>query len=137
MNPPTVQPDFGSISVVCAKPDCDSTWVQRHHIRHEKLFIRFFAHKQGQKKYEQFRRRYEEFREEDISAICPDHHAEAHWEYRHIIQRHYIKVGRPLSQYTWKEAEELMERFATFYSAWIATPTLGMDPSLVFGDYVE
>lgn len=129
------RPDFAQVSVSCAKPNCTASFTQRHHKRHEKLFIVAWApikSKATSAYYKAFVARYEEFHPDDIVSLCPDHHAEVHWDYRTLISEAIFQAGRSLHSFTWPQAEALMSDLATYCDEWLQTETFGMDPSIVF-----
>lgn len=82
----------------------------------------------GERKYEEFVRRYWDFLKEDIEYLCDRHHAEIHEIYDEIIRRDRNSVGRPLSQYSWVQAETLMDKLESAFFEWIGEETPGIGP---------
>jgi hypothetical protein len=91
--------------------------LDRHHVRSQKLFVRAFANKQG-KRYAAFVKRYEEFNEKDICRICRLHHDVVHSFYHMIVDRHIAKIGKPLWQWSWKQATILMNDLEKEFWRW-------------------
>lgn len=79
-----------------------------------------------EKRFQKFVERYHSFDPEDWVYLCADHHAEIHWTYDAIIARHRALARRPLSLYTWKQAEDLMDKLETAFDKWIEKETPGM-----------
>ena len=105
----------------CARLSCRSTKhpIDRHHVRNQKLFVRAFGHRKGEKKYEKFVTRYEAFRPVDIRLLCRDCHSELHEEYTYLRLDFEYELNRYIQGFTWKEANQLMSRFEKFFHKWI------------------
>ena len=128
-----IKPDFAKVKVSCAKPNCDHGGsVQRHHKGHEKLFLRAFKGRKGTKTYTIMERRYKEFRDTDVVPLCPDHHAEIHYEYREIITIFQTQEGMHRSRFSWNAAWDLMTELWNHCDEWLKEESSGMDPELVF-----
>jgi len=110
----------------CAKPGCTGTYTHRHHMGCETMWIRAFASKRRSKKYKAFLRRYMQYRKTDVIEICERHHEEAHWLYGAVITREIRKRHfKLLKNYTWQEAEEMMQVLRKFCKVWLEKETPG------------
>lgn len=83
--------------------------------------------RRGELKWEAFFERYHEFRDEDCRDLCANHHAEIHAIYDKLINEDKAVTGRPLSQYTWTQAERLMDKLEAAFHEWVLTVTPGID----------
>lgn len=83
----------------------------------------------GQARWIDFCYRYHLFLPEDTVEICTDHHAEIHRIYDDIIQVDIRRVGRPLSKYSWSQAETLMKKLRAACQRWLKIQTPGIDPN--------
>lgn len=130
-------------AVRCVKPGkCKSKSIHRHHVRHQHLFVKAFFRSHPEKpeggaKYDAFKRRYEEFREEDTEYLCDWHHAEIHYEYDEIIADHLRLRNVPLEDWTWKQAEALMTDFERRYRKWVEKKTRGRSPKRRWKDWYK
>jgi hypothetical protein len=113
----------------CQKPGCEvSGTLHRHHRRHEAMWLGIWAtRRRGEERWKAFTERYYQFLPEDCEFLCPNHHAEIHRLYDAIIVGDRKLVGRPLSKYTWTQAERLMEKLESACLEWIETETPGID----------
>jgi hypothetical protein len=112
----------------CTKPNCGlRAPLNRHHRAHQALWIGVWAWRHGEKRFRSFIQRYHEFRSEDTVLICQDHHAEIHMIYDSIIASDVVGRGKPLSQYSWKQARILMEKLEIACSEWLLLETGGID----------
>ncbi len=128
-----IKPDFAKVRISCAKPNCDHGGrVQRHHKGHEKLFLRAFKDRKESKTYKIMLRRYEQFRPDDTVPLCPDHHAEIHYEYRDIIALFQAQQGMHRRDFSWDAALTLMAELRYHCDEWLKEESSGMDPALVF-----
>lgn len=84
-----------------------------------------------QERWRKFVERYYKFLRSDTVVICDKHHAEIHFIYDKIIEKHKQKLGKGLSAYSWAEAEDLMDQLETACMQWLAKRTPGMKPSLL------
>jgi len=91
------------------------------------MWLNAWAHRSGQERWEEFRRRYYEFRPEDVVRICRNHHAEIHSIYDKIIQDDTAKLQRPLYKYTWAQGHRLMQKLEIACSQWLTQETPGID----------
>lgn len=92
------------------------------------------SRRRGEPRWEKFKTRYYEYREEDCVLICVSHHAEIHAIYDRIIQEDLTKVGKPLWKYSWIEAEKLMDKLEMACRQWERMRTPGINSSL-YGSY--
>lgn len=60
--------------------------------------------------------------------LCPRHHAEIHSIYDELITADKWLVGRPLSYYSWRQAERLMSQLEAACDKWLKEETPGIDP---------
>lgn len=111
----------------CAKPGCKRKPTYRHHRGGEHTFVRHFALRGG-KKYRDLLRRYREFRAEDCVDVCGDHHEEIHY----IIwnaDAEWMGVNgciQAFHDFSWKQAEALIEHRRTITDGWLTIKTSGM-----------
>lgn len=82
-------------------------------------------HKDGGDRYDAFKRSYEEFRSEDTEYLCASHHAEVHYLYDKIIASHKVRTMKRLSDYSWEQAENLMDQFEKAFEKWKERKTPG------------
>lgn len=131
----SITPDFLNVQTHCSKPNCTDTRVQRHHVRHEKLFLTEWSgtEKQHTKFYKALKKHYNAFRPRDLVLVCSNHHAEIHWEYREIINEHSVFNRLPLPYFSVRQAVALMRELKFWCYDWLEHETPGMDPDLVFG----
>lgn len=118
----------------CAKPNCStgSHTLHRHHRRHEAMWLGVWAsRRRGEKKFAEFVARYHAFHPDDWVRVCDRHHAEIHLIYDGIIRRDRHITLRPLSQYSWAQAEKLMGKLEGICLEWLTKETPGEDPSKV------
>jgi hypothetical protein len=80
----------------------------------------------GEEKFINFCYRYHCFDTKDWVRICANHHAEIHLVYDQIIRADRKKVGRPLSKYSWTQAEKLMEKLEAVCLDWLKKDTPGV-----------
>src|SRR5215204_1003733 len=112
----------------CSKPNCRlRAPLNRHHRRHEAIWLSAWAHRRGEPKYREMVARYWEFRSEDIVVICLNHHAEIHMTYDTIIAEDMAKTGLPLYLYSWRQAKILMDKLDTACALWLLAETPGVD----------
>jgi hypothetical protein len=115
----------------CAKPKCVlRAPLNRHHRRHEALWLSVWAHRGKEPKYRALVKRYHEFREEDWERICECHHAEIHLIYDMVIADDMARTGLPLYLYSWKQANILMDKLEQACLTWLALETPGIDSKL-------
>lgn len=92
----------------------------------ERMWLRHFVRHRRTKRYRDFMARYKEFHPDDICYICPDHHEEIHVAYMNTIFRRIKAKGyKPLTDWTWEEAEVLMDELRTQCRAWLQCKTPG------------
>ena len=104
----------------CSKRGCTYRGpLDRHHLRHEMMFIKVFEGKGKDKRYQSLIWRYEEFRPYDVRYLCRGHHGKIHEIYDTIIHSHRMKMKKFLSWYTWKEAINLMHTLRKTYFEWV------------------
>lgn len=108
------------IPTCCEKLGCRTQrGLQRHHRRHEKLFIGQFAWRSAEPGYQRFVTRYWLFRRRDIVYLCAVHHLAIHEIYYRIMRRDWRRKKKGLYEYTWDEAHVLMDRLGTRCTKWI------------------
>lgn len=118
----------------CAKFNCctESRTLHRHHRKHEAMWIGIWLlRRKGEEKFVHFCYTYHLFRREDWVRICDMHHAEIHLIYDGIIKKDKLKTGRPLSKYSWAQAEKLMEKLEAACVKWLKKDTPGVDPTFL------
>lgn len=92
----------------------------------EHMWLLRFRKRSRTKAYREFKKRYLEFHPEDIVPLCVWHHDEIHGEYVRIIRdRIALKDYRPLHDWTWEEANELMAELRKYCRAWLDRETPG------------
>lgn len=119
----------------CLKPACKA-WgtVHRHHRRHEAMWLGIWSgRRRHEAAFQSMVKRYHEFRIEDCEILCPNHHAEIHKIYDGIISADRKKTGRPLSKYSWVQANLLMDKLEAACLRWLKTQSPGID-SKYYGD---
>jgi hypothetical protein len=85
--------------------------------------------RRGEEKWTRFVYEYYQFLEERITRICPRHHAEIHRVYDEIIASEIAKIGRPLADFSWKQAEKLMDKLEEACHEWLKKETKGLSPA--------
>lgn len=115
--------NVAKVQLSCSVKGCrnaeDGMFLDRHHVRSQKLFVHHFSHRKS-KRYEDFAKRYNEFREEDIVRLCREHHDEVHPLYWSIISKHTWKLRLPLRRFSWRQANILMDDFEAHFHQWLA-----------------
>lgn len=81
--------------------------------------------------YREFVTRYYEFRKEDTAEICLHHHAEIHLVYDKIIRRDLRSTHKALRNYSWNQANHLMDKLEAAFEEWILKETPGEDPAIL------
>lgn len=120
----------------CSKPKCKRTNLHRHHKGHEYIFVALWTRvKVGDREFQKFARRYWGFLKTDTVDVCDWHHAEIHASYDKIINNHIVKVGAPLSRFTWKEARALMQDLTRCCNSWLKYVSPGIEPIRFRRDY--
>lgn len=131
-------PNFGSVQSHCLKPDCDRTFLHRHHIRHEAVWIALNLRRKGpneelgwtEEVIHNLDERYHKFLPKDIARICAWHHAEIHMLYDLEAEKFQRRLKyKPYSQFSYKEATRLMNRFEKTFNLWLPKHTPGVDPN--------
>lgn len=103
----------------------------RHHIRHQAMWIGCWGRRRSNEpRWQHFVTRYYCFRSEDVVTLGANHHAEIHILYDIIIDQHRTILRKHLSEYTWAEAEHLMDCFERAFNVWLSTPTPGFSTQL-------
>ena len=103
--------------------------TERHHMGCERMWLRHFAKRCRSKRYKAFKARYESFHPQDIRPLCETCHIKIHRVYLRVIrvwmERDYRKrlnkkrPARPLSDWSWEEAEELISALRQRGHRWI------------------
>jgi hypothetical protein len=97
--------------------------MDRHHVRHEKLFIRQFERNPARvsnPKYGKLKRRYGRFNKKDIVHLCRDCHEVIHQNYYDYLNYYLGEKGVwNVFNLTWSQAEALMRRFYALFIKWI------------------
>jgi hypothetical protein len=102
--------------------------MNRHHKRHQAMWLGIWSgRRKGEDRWERFVARYKAFLPEDWVRVCIRHHAEIHVIYDGIIEADKTKVGRPLSDYTWTQAEALMDKLEAACLRWLKMQSPGVD----------
>lgn len=83
------------------------------------MWLKHFAWREDEKKFQDFVTRYWAFSEADISRICVDCHEAIHAIYFTIICRWAHKHGK-CKDWTWEQAEALMKALKNRYKLWIS-----------------
>lgn len=81
--------------------------------------------------YRNFVKYYYEFRKEDVEHICLHHHAEIHLVYDKIIRRDLRRTRKALRNYSWNQADNLMEQLEKAFDDWFVKVTPGADPAIL------
>jgi hypothetical protein len=89
------------------------------------MFFGVWSWREGQPRWESFKKRYEEFHPDDIVVLGQNHHAEVHVLYDVIISNHMVAAGRSLTNYSWAQAEHLMDCLEAAFNAWVVEETPG------------
>lgn len=92
------------------------------------MWLRHFAHKRRRPRFKRFRLRYYEFRQEDVVEICNWHHEEAHVIYLSHINAMISEINKPLREWSWIQADELMRRLRSVCASWLTIETPGITP---------
>ena len=97
--------------------------LDRHHVKHQKLFVNEFGvtDKASSARYVTFLARYEEFNPKDIRLLCRDCHGEIHEEYLYLMLDEELLKDKPVYEFSWKDATELMKKFEKFFKKWVKT----------------
>ena len=112
----------------CAKLNCNtgSYTLHRHHRRHQAIWLGIWkSRRNGEVKFNAHIKRYHSFDPKDWSRLCDSHHAEIHLIYDIIIRIDQGKIQRNLSQYSWAQAEKLMNKLEAVCVAWLEKETPG------------
>ena len=113
----------------CVKPKCKtgSRSLNRHHVRHQGMWLGVWAgRRRGEPRWIEFVKRYWSFHRDDVRYLCANHHAEIHSIYDDIIAEDRAKVGKPLYDYSWKQAEALMDKLEAAFNVWIRLESRGI-----------
>lgn len=93
------------------------------------MWLRHFRKKRATVTFRRFRERYLMYVSEDCSEVCKWHHEEVHRRYLRIIRSAIsAKDYKPLEQWSWREAEELMQRLRAYCDQWLKRETPGVKP---------
>lgn len=135
MTPHIVTLGIKTETLACQKPGCNYVdpsgriSSHRHHMGSERMWLRHFKARSRSKRYRDFRVRYESFLDTDICWICPPHHEEVHQIYFNLMFASIKAKGyKKLSQWSWEEAEALMEANRKACREWLAKETPGVKP---------
>lgn len=116
--------DLSTIALKCAKPNCLNGKLQRHHKGSQHMWLRHFADRHRTKKFREFKARYWMFHKEDVTIICAGHHEEIHRRYEAVIDLHFQRSkNKPLYQWTWDEAEQLIKALVAHCDEWLKLET--------------
>lgn len=132
-------PHLNSVRATCTKPTCAGTFLHRHHIKHEALWLWLREADNRHKDWtdelvKDMNMRYHEFRKEDIVVVCSWHHAEIHMLYINILENNQRrKCYKALADYSFKEAQTLMRHFEKACQKWLTKVTPGIDPESLDG----
>lgn len=113
----------------CGKPNCNtgSHTFHRHHRRHEGMWLGIWAmRRRGEPKWYKFIDRYRSFLARDWEPLCDHHHAEIHQEYDQIIQLDREFRQKSLSEYSWRDARDLMSKLEKYFWEWYKRETPGI-----------
>lgn len=89
------------------------------------MFFGVWAWRDGEPRWESFKERYNQFHPNDIVVLGQNHHAEVHVLYDVIISNHMVVSGRSLANYSWAQAEHLMDCLEAAFKAWVVVETPG------------
>jgi hypothetical protein len=122
--------DLTKTKTRCEKYRCRTSdfVLHRHHTGSEHMWLLFWQHRIDQPRFVDFARRYYEYRDEDVVRVCSSHHREIHEIYRVIGDEHQRRRGKPFQDYTWTEAEDLMQKFRKRCKRWLKTQSPGAEP---------
>lgn len=114
--------------MACSKPGCARTRkLQRHHYKHEAMFLGVWSGvRRKERRWQEFVARYYQFLPQDVVRICDSHHAEIHAIYDQIIAEDLARTGQRLEQYTWAQAERLMNKLKAACKEWLKKKTPGI-----------
>lgn len=101
----------------CTNVEDEGMFLDRHHVRSQKLFVRAFRLR-GSARYKAFVERYDAFHPADIVKLCRECHEEVHGIYRLIIGKHCWKLRLRLRDFSWVQAEILMDDFEKEFWRW-------------------
>lgn len=113
----------------CQKPSCETSGtLHRHHKRHQAMWLGIWAgRRKSEQKWLQFIDSYYQFRPSDCVILCPNHHAEIHKIYDSMIMADKLRTRRPLSKYSWQQAEALMDKLEAACDEWLKHVTPGIN----------
>ncbi len=81
--------------------------------------------------YRNFVKRYYEFRPSDVESVCLHHHAEIHLIYDKIIRQDLRRTRKALRNYSWNQANTLMDKLEAAFKEWFMKVTPGADPAIL------
>ena len=114
----------------CQKPGCKRTPVYRHHTGSERMWVNYFRLRSADVVYQEFCARYERFEKQALSQLCGDHHEEVHavyWSAIHTwISRHRHPLGDWFEEWSYQDANRLMDHLREVHDEWIKRPTPGL-----------
>lgn len=114
--------NVAKIQLSCSVKGCTNVengmFLDRHHIRSQKLFVKHFEHRKS-RRYLDFAKRYYAFRAEDICRLCREHHEEVHETYWDVLRKHTRKLMLPLRSFSWRQANILMDDFEIHFYRWL------------------
>lgn len=121
---------------VCSKKNCGHKGLlHRHHTKHPWMWVNLFVRdlnfrtKKFKKRYRRFVNRYHSFNLKDWEYLCVGHHGEIHEVYDEIIIKNTVKKNyKPLSTYSWAEADALMNSLHKEYVEWKEIPATEANP---------
>lgn len=119
----------------CAKPNCTRHTLHRHHTGSEGMWLKHFGWRKGQVRFDKFKKRYYSFRVQDTIRICDWHHEEIHDIYFSIITEVKTLVAKRFCDYSWKEANALMERLRKVCRQWLKEETPGKEPKRLASNF--
>jgi hypothetical protein len=110
----------------CEKPQCGKRYTHRHHTHNERFILMHFRNRKS-RKYDLFVARYQSFDPRDWRRICPEHHEEIHERYDRIIRKHIRRNHyKPIEDWTWKQAKDLMKDCHRYCMKWLHSATPGI-----------
>ena len=122
-------------AIGCTKPSCKRRLLitHRHHRRQETLFINAYRLRGPKKtkddRYQRLLQIYNEFRKQDTVIVCPWHHCEIHLLYDQEIHDDQRMRRKRLRDYTWPQANSLMNKLRQLCLDWETETSPGVDPT--------
>lgn len=93
------------------------------------MWLRHFKHKRKRPRFRKFQERYYAFLAADVVALCSWHHEEiSHLNYLVIARRMRQAGMKPAREWSWRQADELIQELRTHCDQWLKRVTPGSPP---------